>query len=348
VGGLNAVRFVVVMLIAACSATRDAPVRPTLPTDELVDALALPDGGILARTARGSVVRFDAALHRTAEVRPPAKIVAIATDEDRGFAGLADGSIGELDLVTLALRPIASVAGELRWISVRGQELVVFLDPPGDGDLAIEVRRLDTLGTRAIAIPHGGSRAMLTRSAWSWSRDGDTVWFGVDAGEWGGAVGKVDLATGTVTMFAHRDPVLGFVTVGGRTWIHGGTVHDGSTRGYVAELVAGESKDAWSASSRRRRKVTQGPPPRPVVKLIPDGPGSFLALVWERLYRVDATFTAWTPIASIHAREHAGRPDAMGNYPATTAMIRIGERIVFATSRDGLFELHGSTIEPVR
>jgi len=29
-------------------------------------------------------------------------------------------------------------------------------------------------------------------------------------------------------------------------------------------------------------------------------------------------------------------------------MLRIGERIVFATSRDGLFELRGSTIEPVR
>jgi hypothetical protein len=317
---------------------------PAIAALELADAVALAGHGILARTAAGNLVRFDTALLPVREAA--AKVVAIAAGDRHFYAALADGSVAEVDPTTLQLRTIATLAGEPLWISAQGSELLGFVRSSDRKRLSLEVFR-DGTRTKTIAIPDDRSAAMSIGTPSVWLRDGNHVWFGIDAGEWGGAVGKIDLAIGTVTPIKHREPVFGFAAAGGRIWAYGGMIHMGHTAGYIVELTSGTPKSIWHRENDYTKKATTKPYPLPVVRMISDGTG-FLVLVWNELFAVDAAFTTWTPRAALRAREHPGRPDSVGNYPATRALVRAGDRLVFATARDGLFVLRGSTIEPAR
>lgn len=344
------------MLIGACG-TSTPPSPPTnaplaspqqleLASEDrsaLAEALAV-EGGVLARTAAGNLVRFGAALQPVRDASPVTKLAAIAGERGRYYAALVDGTVVSLDPATLVTQRITSVAGTPSWLAVHGDELVVFTRATGAKRFQLQVFHQGTQRTRSIAIPDDGSPAMSIGKPSTWLLDGGHVWFGIDAGEWGGAVGKVDLATGTTTMIKHREPVFGFVAHRGRVWAHGGMTHMGHTEGYVAELTAGTSKTIWQRHNSQHSQPTS-PRALPVVRMIPEG-GGFLVLVWNELYQVDPGFTTWTRMAAIRAREHAGRPDAVGNYPATIAMFRAGGQLVFATSRDGLFVSRGTKIEP--
>lgn len=317
---------------------------PAIVALELADAVALAGHGILARTAAGTLVRFDAALLPVREAA--ANVAAIAADDRHVYAALENGSVGEVDPTTLQLRPIATLAGTPLWISVQGDELLGFVRSADRKRLTLEVFRAGTR-TKTIAIPDDRSAAMSIGTPSVWLRDAGHVWFGIDAGEWGGAVGKIDLAAGTVTMIKHREPVFGFAAAGGRVWTYGGMIHMGHTEGYIAELTSGTPKPVWHHENSYTKQATTKPYPLPVVRMIPDGAG-FLVLVWNELFAVDASFKTWTPRAALRAREHPGRPDSVGNYPATRALVRAGDRLVFATARDGLFVLRGEAIEPAR
>jgi hypothetical protein len=202
-----------------------------------------------------------------------------------------------------------------------------------------------TSTTRTITIPNDGSPAMEIGRPSVWLLDGDHVWFGIDAGEWGGAAGRIDLKTGSTTMAGRLDGVYGFAARDGRVWAYGGTTHMGHTEGYIAELTSGAPVVVWHHDNFDRTQIAA--PPLPVVALRPHGSG-FLALVWNQLFDVDVRFTTWTKLGALAAREHEGRPDAVGNYPAAIAVFdhRPAGSVVIATRRDGLFVLRDTTIVP--
>ncbi|MEO8703772.1 MAG: hypothetical protein ABI867_27225 [Kofleriaceae bacterium] len=317
----------VVALVACHAPPPERLVRVAAP--ELEQAIAVA-GGILGRTHDGALVRFDAAL---GSPRTEASIaLAIAADGDHAYVGLANGTIGELDPVTLEIRStLTKVTGAPLWLSIHGDERLVVVRA-GDDSITLE---LDRGGEhRSIPIPSDGGSAMALRAPSVFLRDGDRLWFGVNAGEWGGSVGVVDLTSGTVTHVARPGPVFGLAAAHGQILAHGGLVHMSSFRGYVLRL-APDPKLVWERTGGRKRPTTK-PPALPVHWLAPHGTG-YLAVVWNEVYAVDATFTTWTQLAAMPARDKRGHLATA--YPSPIAVIELAGRLVLVTHRNGLYVL---------
>jgi hypothetical protein len=371
-----------VVFAIACNNRKPAPVGPfpvtdsappavsdgaapslTLSTEDrgaLAQVIALPDGA-LARTIAGGLVRYNPALTIVSGVAVPAKVAWIAGNGEQVFAVLRDGQVARVG-AALALEPIAKIpTGIPRWIGAHGDELLVFVQKPvGDPrdhawqawDFRIDRIRLVDRQVTSIEVAFrksaAGERARQIGGEPSvFLLDGDALWFGVDAGEWGGYATRVDLASGALTTIDPGDGVFGIVAgPNHRIWLHGGIVHLGVTGGFISEVTDEKATVLFRRKSYGNKNAQKTEPkPLPIVHVVPHGAG-FRVLVWHELYDVSSDLKTWTKVAAIEARENSGRPDSVGNYPATTSMIEVGGNTVFSTVKDGLFVLREGKIAP--
>jgi hypothetical protein len=158
------------------------------------------------------------------------------------LAGLEDGRIARVDPETLDLTELVKLPSGPRWIGwgravgERPAGLVVVTrqtKPPQRDDQRREVPYsvVHDLGTgKTYALEEEATAFLLDPRA--------RLWLGVDRGEWGGGVTRVDLLQGTVKALKPRlpdapgnffsDGVYGFVALrDGQVWALGGTVHMG-------------------------------------------------------------------------------------------------------------------------
>jgi hypothetical protein len=155
-------------------------------------------------------------------------------------------------------------------------------------------------------------------------------------------VGRIDLATAhTAKIEGLTEPVMGFASVDGVVWAYGGLVHMGMTEGFVAAISADTAKVMWKKDNFA--KVTD-PPGFPVVALWQSGT-KIRAILWRDLFEVSRDFKSWKKVATIRAQARGGRPDSVGSYPAVRDVALVRGDTVLATGYDGLFRIHGDTVE---
>lgn len=308
----------------------------------LAQVVALPDGAV-ARTAAGNLMRYDSALVRTAERR--GAYAALAVDGADLFAAQTDGGLVALDPATLAPTPLGAAApGRPVWLAALPAALVVAVDLGHDGayDLVV-LSRASGAETGRLVVPTTGNPKHHP-GTWFLDRAHGAVWFGADGGEWGGALGRVDLATGAAGVTPGAlGGVYGLVRgPDNRLWVHGGTAHLGHLESFISAVSddGATVTELWSTHDGRRGTLAAAEPLRAVSAIIPRA-DVLVVLAGEDVFGATPDLARWTHLAHLPATARGGRPDATSSYPAVASVAASadGRVIFFATRGDGLFAL---------
>lgn len=202
---------------------------------------------LLMRTASGNLVQVDRSPWRVVDtlVLSPALTYLAVSGRDVVVGGLADGGVVEVDPGRLALRSLGRAPGEVRCIATgTAQDADELLVVWRDATLAHHVgvlapgatmRRLGDLVLPDLDRASGDIQCSLD--------DDGQLWYGFDAGEWGGALGVFDLAARTSRLLPSvTQGVRGFVAgPGGELLLYGGT-----TGSYVATIDKGAVRSVYA------------------------------------------------------------------------------------------------------
>jgi hypothetical protein len=307
------------------------------------------DGAYVALTDSGNLLTFDPATYALLAERVP-RIPArcLSAIPGRVVVGLDDGRIVSVDAPSLQMKRIGAVDGRPTWIGRRssGGLLVAHGFAPekpfGWGDRGLGSLVVEELETgRSLRIPFVASTFLLD------SRD--RLWVGADNGEWGGRLAVVDLEKWTVREL--DDPpagVYGLIeTTEGRIWAYGGTMHMWMHQAFVSS-VDGAGKKLFDSGFVSKKRADR--PTLPITQLVAvRGGRSFLAFSYHQVFEVDSKFSRWRKLPEFTAHYHAGRPDAVGSYPAVRSLYVLSEaplHLLVATALDGWMELRDGRFIP--
>jgi hypothetical protein len=180
------------------------------------------------------------------------------------------------------------------------------------------------------------------------------LWLGVDAGEWGGWCGSLDLSAKAGKIESLKDAptnVYGFVGLpDGQVWAYGGLMHLGHSSSFISRVDRGKSEELALFGSFGREKADEPPkkPRYPITHVLADPKGDgLLVFSYRDLFRVDAKLTNWRYLGAIELRYRWGRPDAVGSYPALRSVVAAGDKsghLICTTARDGLLRIHDGQV----
>jgi hypothetical protein len=317
----------------------------------------ITDAGLLAVTDSGNLLRFDSKdLRLQHEIRPGAAITLLTGVNGVGaLAAAADGRVFRIDPMTLRQTEFARLPAAPRWMAgfrdaAKANNGVLAVVVSSDGD-EVELHRLGierpSSEKHKVPVPlirRGGISAFLLDAR-------SRLWLGVDAGEWGGWCGSLDLSAGKAGKVealkdSYLSGVYGFVELpDGQVWAYGGTMHLGLSSGYIARIDRGKAEELRSFRMDRAAKPNAPPkePRYPITHVMPDPKGDgLLVFAYRDLFRVDAGLTNWRHLGTIELRYRLGRPDAMGSYPALRTVLDAGDKsgdLICSTARDGLLRI---------
>ena len=321
------IRAVVAILLVACTTPAPKSVRGYVAFEDrahAAGAVAFRDG-IVVRTEAGNLVRYDGALRFVGDTVAPSPVTTLVTHDGLLYAGLANGDVGRVD-EDLRFTKAAHVGGTPRWIGMHGGDLLVIADRT--------LVRIRDGEARSVALeydrPKGHVGGVLV--------DGDLLWWSIDAGEWGGAVGKVDLVAFTGATIEDTEPIAGFVAHKGRVLRYGGLSHLGSQHGTIASIDGG-IRELWRRSASPRYRDVD-PPGRPVRAMLAQGDRLVVAL-GEMIYETD--LKTWTKRAT---RPDRARTVALVALRDASEQAPLGRTLVIATTA-GLFTLRGTSLARV-
>jgi|GEM_PF-2400644 len=323
--------------------------------------------GLIIATRSGVLQRFDSLATGLARERVDVRgLACLARGEaDSVFAGFDDGRVCRLDPQTLELTEVAKLPSEVVWV---GWSKVERAGKPGG--LLAATSRYETIKIdgedqeRRVSAIHdlasGKSFPLEYRpSAFLVDRAG-RLWVGSDRGEWGGWVVRVDLPEGKVETLPpppssdpDREPfwdaVLGFVELAdGQIWAFGGTSHMGRASGAITRVDRAEPRIVYAIESPKGIWDEAEPDPnRPVMPLthVLEERGGLLIFSYSDVFRVDKALKSWRRVATLDLDYEWGRPDAVGAYPAISAVLpptHEGEPYAIATSLNGVLLLDGA------
>ncbi len=329
------------------------------------DHNALADGvlagdAVIATTASGNLLRVDArtlALATQHIVRGRATAIA-ADDHGVILVGTEDGQIATVDPSTLALTTIGRVDGAIAWLARRNETLVSIVRPqpsspwPGQ-DVASLDRLLQRSARLSMFVNSGGrvsTRAWPGEPATTFFLDASGVlWFGADLGEFGGALGSIDLDTGRRVDVPVENGVLGITRADdGRLLAYGGMEHLGMGSGFVADVVDGRARILRQFERPAEPPFDQSHPNAPIDRVVADrADGGFLVLSAHRLYHSSPDFSTWSRSTDLGGRWSAGRRYAVGGAPTVNALLPgLSTREWLAIrGRDGIQRIVGDRVE---
>ncbi|HEY2158013.1 MAG TPA: hypothetical protein VGH33_20460, partial [Isosphaeraceae bacterium] len=324
---------------------------------------------LIALTRSGNLLRFDAnTLTFTREWFGAVPATCLGRGEnDTVLVGFDDGRVCRVDLATLALAEVAKLPDRVRWVgaSTSGDGrtgLVALVDQHGSNvyvrwsvvhDLVTgktyEVKR------RSFPDDQGKTREYAAHATAFFIDSKRRAWLGADQGELGGWCYRIDLDAGRVSEIAGIkerpdepgdgwDGVYGFAELpDGRVWAHGGTMHMGTTEGFLRRVDGPKVEELYKYGNFEARKGHEDdakiPEPKqpylPITHILPDGDGRLLILAYSNIYRVDTGLKEWSRDEPLRIRYRAGRPDAVGVYPSIVAVHRLDGRLICATAVDG-------------
>jgi hypothetical protein len=321
-----------------------------------LSAACLADGGLLAVTDSGNLLRFDLKdLRLQQELRPDEPVGGVVAAKGVGVLAFgAGGRVSRVDPKSLKLTEFAKLPAAPRW-------MIGFRDPSGqkDGVLAVVQSGAGEMEIHRLGFGQPSSEKYKVPfrlgEAGAFLLDGKSrLWLGVDAGEWGGWCGSIDLGAKAGKVETPGDApsnVYGFVELpDGQVWAYGGTMHLGSTSGFITRVDRGKSEELASFGCLGREKA-DGPPKRPrypITHVVPDAKGDGLLIFsYSDLFRVDAKLANWQYLGAVELRYRWGRPDAMGAYPALRTILAVGDKpgeLICTTARDGLLRIRDGKV----
>jgi hypothetical protein len=259
----------------------------------LADVLPVGDA-LVALTDSGNLLRFDrTSLGLTREWFGPVPATCLGRGEDGAvLAGFADGRIGRVAPATLAVTELARLTGKVQWVGV-------IAAGAGAGQSARP--RLIAVAQQTKPFEHRGKTYQIPLSVVHEVASGKfyaidptseypsnvsasaflldsrhRLWLGADRGEWGGWCSYVDLDAGKVHSIpglkvfeAWPKPlwlgVYGFAELrDGQVWAHGGTMHMGSTEGFIWRVDRGQAEELYrvdneppKAKERRKKEMAE-------------------------------------------------------------------------------------------
>jgi hypothetical protein len=303
--------------------------------DQLQQIVVVGDA-VIARTGAGTLARFnrDLALDGEQLVSPRVAVIA-AGHGDSIIAGLVDGTLAAVDPHSLEVTRVGAVVGIPVFIGTWQQQWIVVAVV--DGSYAVYRLPFASPSLDVVPIVIAADAGPGYAGAWIISGDG-TLWFGGDLGEWGGRAGSIDLATGVIApTIAMPDGVIGLLSRPVGVWAYGGMNHLGDTSAAITSLPDRTVLPSTPAKTGERAQ--------PISRMLDSGVG-LIVIAWNQVFDVDRTLAAWTARATVPARYVWGRPDAVGAYPGIVdAALDAHGDLLLATQRDGIFRVHGTTVE---
>lgn len=280
---------------------------------------------LVTRTRSGDVAVFSTADLSLLGATADGSTTALAIDgSGRVVRARSDGRVGLFDPAALEDgAEIARLPGPVDWLVPKGEGWLAAATGPG------RTYRLHTLPSgRSGALPAGGNARLVV---------GDTLWIGVDKGEWGGQVIRYDLAS-LSTAARHDLPsgVYGFSEgPDGAVLAFGGMLHMGMSSAFVARVDGAAPQTVWESETVMERTGTPTSPRLPISLVVPAGDDRIVVSYGE-VFRADPALKRFTYLGRSELRYNPGRPDAMGSYPASRSALWVNGVLVLATVRDGL------------
>lgn len=320
----------------------------------LADCVRIHDY-LIALTTSGNLLRFDAdSLQMTGQQIIPGRATAISVNDGKDvLVGTEDGQIVEVDPSTLAQTSVAKAPGEITWLTSapsfngKGRMIVAISDYqpeafgwPGETDEQNEqqIARLRKSRHFSVAVYENGKRHFITVPIKSnlfvprtFSLDGSNyIWMGMDKGEWGGALLRVDLRTGKVRTTEMGEGALGFIKPPkGPLIVYGGMSHLGGNGGYIASLESAKpnflhefESNEWQTPAQDKTRSPENMPQGPIDLIVEDtAEHGYWVVSANTLFHTDTDFSGWTKKMDLGGRWIAGRSLSMGNTPTVQKLI---------------------------
>jgi hypothetical protein len=302
--------------------------------------------GVVALTASGGLLRFNREF-RVVRERAGEGYRCLGHDGRGGLlAGRGNGVVERVSAQDLSGREVGRAPGPVRWVGGDKAGRVVAV-AEGHEEMAQWVYELAAAGGSGrtwelpLSIQGGGASTFLL--------DGrGRLWVGADMGEWGGWCECLDLARGErakVTRPGGRDymqGVYGLTDLGdGSVLLYGGMDHMGATSAFMYRCRDGKTaeevyvQEVW----RNPRDPMPRGAGRPISNIVAEDTG-YLVFSGSDVLHADSELQIWGKVARMELRDSAGRPDAVGVYPAVKGAVAIGTgRVLCVTGKDGLVEI---------
>jgi len=331
--------------------------------NSLRDSLDLGDG-LVALTSSGALLRFELPAVRLVRERiDSVEITCLGRGEGGAvLAGGRDGRVYRVDPATLDRTEVARLPDAPQWIA---WGRAVGNRPAGLVVVTRATRPLDRDGQH-WDVPYAVVHDLASQKTFTLEETATTflldragrVWLGLDKGEWGGRVTRVDLAGGTVTAVKpppSRDParkafwegVYGFIErADGVVLAFGGSSHMGFNSGAITRLDTPEPQTLFAFEPPRDREAKPDPdrPRMPITHVVEENDG-LVVFSYSDVFRVDTALKSWKKFATLDINYRPGRPDAVGSYPSVSAVHpprRPGGPWLIATVADGYVVLEGT------
>ena len=277
-------------------------------------------GEIVALTAAGNLVIFDG---NTFEVRREKVFRRRVTclgpvDGKIALAGLANGSIVQVELTDLAVREVADVPGQPRWIGKRR-----------DGGLMLGYQSV--LDARVVVRDQAQGRNYDLANATVLFLDSkDRLWSGSRE-----RVQVLDLGEGTqreVAWKAEWQGLRGLVELSdGQVWAFGGDEAAGDKASYIVRVAPGAKAVALLAGKLR----PVGAPTLAVTHVIEDREGARLIVVsQDGVWVTSPELSVWQPLDAMVS----GHRDEDALLPVGQAHL-LGARVLLTSARGGFLEV---------
>lgn len=300
---------------------------------------------LVATTEAGHLLVFDTdSVSLTGEALSPRVVTCLGPAIDGSIlVGFADGLVGRVTIPGFEVTEVARVSGRPLWIGAAkaaNDTVVVYADAHGGAGISTAWGRSRTHTVRML----GSGHEMDVPDASSFLMDDrDQLWLGVDHGEFGGGLYRVDLLEDRMEAVL-PDNVLGISRIQDEIWAYGGLAHLTGFYSFIARVAPGKPKRLRERSGfidQKPRDPRLGPS-LPISQIVEAGTG---VSIWSGtdIFQANRSLGGWKRLRDPTPSHIDGRRwRRTAYYPVNDTSTVVDDR-VFRPTGTGFLELEDGT-----